>query len=189
MPVRRDTKTLNMATLTRMSMSDKRYDQISAQVRQSYPNSCILWVDIIDNPTLEKLYQQRLDSLKTKRGANIVTEAELFHGTSEECAELIARNGYDVSCNRVAAYGLGTYFGASARTSMMYMKDNKEKVSFMLLNKVIMGSKFRYGNHQAINTDVHDNSVDNLGRPEIVVSPYNDGARPLYIIAFYRYAK
>lgn len=178
-----------MATLKAVPMSDKRFDEVSKLVRESYPKSCILWIDEVVNPPLETAYAARKEALCKLRGSHIIKEMQLFHGTSEESAMNIARNGYDVAKNVVSAYGKGSYFARKASTSFSYMKDNQEKVSFMLLNKVLMGIAATYYGG-TINTALHDNSVDTLGLyPNIVVSPYNDGAVPLYVIAFYKYAK
>lgn len=178
-----------MATLVPVSTSDKIYDTISARVRQSYPNSCIVWIDKIENPVLEQAYMDRHAALCEKRGKHEVSEALLFHGTDEAAAHSIANNGYDVTYSKVAAYGKGTYFATTASYSLGYTKNNTNGLCFMLFNKVLIGSKTRCGSNQSIDTNHHDNSVDNIAQPSIVVCPYNDGALPTYIIAFYRNAK
>lgn len=178
-----------MAQLVRMSMSDKRFEEISQHVRQSYPNSCILWVDEIDNASLRDSYQLRKEAMIAERGEAVVKELTLFHGTSERAALQIAKGGFDVSFSKIAAYGLGTYFASAASMSMYYTKDNKEKICFMLMNKVLLGTTAQYGSNAQINTKIHDNSVNVTLNPTIVVSPYNDGALPQYMIAFYRSAK
>jgi hypothetical protein len=177
------------AQLVRMSMSDKRFEEISQHVRQSYPNSCILWVDEIDNAFLRDSYEVRKEAMIAERGADVVKELTLFHGTSERAALQIAKGGFDVSYSKIAVYGSGTYFASAASMSMYYTKDNKEKICFMLMNKVLLGTTAQYGSSAPINTKIHDNSVNTPVNPTIIVSPYNDGALPQYMIAFYRNAK
>lgn len=176
-------------SLLSVSMSDPRFDKVSALVRESYPKSCILWIDEIINPRLVQAYEARKEALKELRGAENIKEEELFHGTSEESARAIAVTGFDVQKNITAAYGRGTYFGSTAQISLSYMKDNSERISFMLLSKVIMGIQSVYGSSQQINTSKHDNSVAKFDNGRIVVCPYNDGALPMYIIAFYKHAR
>ena len=178
-----------MASLQPLLMSDKRYDEISARVRKSYPNACILYIDEIINPALKEAYEFQKAELQRIRGPDKIKELSLFHGTSEKCALSIATSGYDVSKNRVAAFGLGTYFAPDAATSLGYVKDNEKKESFMLSNLVLIGSIGMYGSNQEIITDVHDNSVNNMMHPTIFVTPYNHGALPQYLIAFHKYAR
>lgn len=178
-----------MASLKSVPMSDKRYDEVSQYVRQSYPQSCILYVDEIINPSLSEAYEWQKEQLIKLRGKDVIKERILFHGTSEACAQSIAVRGYDIDKNKVAAFGLGTYFATTAIYSLGYAKDNQQKECFMLVNKVLVGNMGMYGSHQPIKTDLHDNSGNHPTNPSIIVSPYNNGAVPQYIIAFYKHAK
>jgi hypothetical protein len=178
-----------MAYLTPLSMSDRRYDEISEAVRQSFSNACILYIEEIQNQYLSDAYESRKQLMTAARGQDVVKEMTLFHGTSEECANSIAHRGYDCEKNTVSAYGKGTYFAPAAYTSIFYAKDNRNKESFMLMNKVLIGVTEHYGGGVTINTVLHDNSVNNKLNPTIVVTPYNDGALPLFLIAFYKHAK
>ena len=54
-----------------IEMSNPIYDQISKRVRESFPKSCICWIEEVQNPILQKSY----DELKLKIG----NEELLFH--------------------------------------------------------------------------------------------------------------
>lgn len=169
-------------------MSDKRYDQIEEGIRKSYPNSCILWIEEVINPSLEELYQNQKKEIEIKR-KKPCDELELYHGTREEFINAICQNGFDPSTNLRSAYGKGTYFAKNASYSRDYAPPASDQVSFMLISSVLIGNIAFYGNGNQIDTLKHDNSVDNLKSPSIYVTPYTYGAIPRFIVAFHRNAK
>jgi hypothetical protein len=59
----------------------------------------------------------------------------------------------------------------------------------MLICSVLIGEVSVYGQQKAIDTKLHDNSVDNTKSPSIYVTPYAAGAIPRFIVAFHRNAK
>jgi hypothetical protein len=58
-------------------MSDKRFDEICNLVRESYKNSCILFIDEVENPDLYSRYLEYKSTVEANRGA--VDEKLLFH--------------------------------------------------------------------------------------------------------------
>lgn len=175
------------ASLTSVKMSDARFDQISDRIYKSYPNACIIFIKEIINPVLEENFLQRKEAILKSRG--YVDEKLLFHGTKEQNIMNIASNGFDVNKNRVSAYGKGTYFARDASYSISYTDvDRTTDLSYMFLCRVLLGSLGHAGSNNEINTNIYDNSVDCLSNPSIVVTPYNSGALPNYIIAFYKNA-
>ena len=46
-----------MAVLTPVAMSDPVYDRLVCEVRASYPNACVLYVDRVDTPALHARYE------------------------------------------------------------------------------------------------------------------------------------
>jgi hypothetical protein len=164
-----------------VEMSDPVYDQISKRVRQSFPNSCICWIEEVQNPELQKSY----DELKLKIG----NEKLLFHGTSEEAINLIAAGGFNPEFNKASAYGKGTYFAEKASYSFSYMKQGRDGVAYMFLCTVQTGRMCRGSNQLVINTENYDSAVDNLDNPTIFVSPHAAAAYPKYIISFHKNAK
>lgn len=167
---------------TPIYMTDPRFDEISAKVRNSYPNACILFIDEINNINLYEAYNNRKNEIETKRGQ--VTEMQLFHGTHAHLIDKIAAEGFDPSKSAVAAFGSGTYFATTAAYSFNYMKTtDKTGISYMFLADVLIGKKIRNGESQDF-----DNYVDNPNAPSIIVSPYGDGCFPRYVIAFHKNA-
>ena len=176
------------AVLRNVTMSDKRYDQISARIRQTYPNACMLWIDEIDNRNLEQEHEDLYQIILAKRPAGTVSRQELFHGTGEESIKAITQGGFKVSYNKIGAYGKGTYFSKNANYSINYARDGKEQISYMFLCSVIVGTCGSYGSLQPINTELHDNAVDNPIMPSMYITPHDYGGIPKYIIAFYKSA-
>jgi Poly(ADP-ribose) polymerase catalytic domain len=164
-------------------MDDKAYQTISDRVRESYPNSCILFIDKVENPNLQIAYENRKRLIELERGK--VEEMQLFHGTHANLIDKIAYEGFDPEKSVVAAYGPGTYFATNAGYSFSYMKSmDKSGISYMFYADVLIGKKgFKS------DTTRCDNYVDSLKTPTIIVSPYGDGAFPRYVIAFHKNAK
>ena len=169
-------------------MSDKHYDKIEEDIRKSYPNSCILWIEEIINPELEENFQKQKAEIEAKRGKPC-KELELYHGTREEYSNSIIKNGFDPLANARSAYGKGSYFAKNASYSRDYAPPASDQVSFMLICSVLVGEIAVYGPSKLIDTSKHDNSVDNSKSPSIYVTPYQYGAIPRFIVAFHRNAK
>jgi len=166
-----------------VEMSDPHYNKISAYIRESFPQSCILWIEEIINPVLRQAYDAR------KATMPIPNEHQLFHGTKEEVITTIAAGGFDQSFNTTSAYGMGTYFARDASYSHAYMRPDKKGVSFMFLCDVLVGKPCQGTSRLVIDTTKYDSAVDHSMNPSIFVTPHADGAYPKYIIAFHKLAK
>lgn len=170
-------------------MSNSQYDIIVERIRNTYPNSCVLFIDEVVNPELEEKYKEQLKEIKEKRGAENVKEELLFHGTCAENIDSIAFYGFDSSRNVTSAHGRGTYFAKNAIYSKDYMKSNDTRgISYMILAEVIIGNCYTYETNTKINTEKYDNSINSMKNPSIYVTPYQYGAYPKYIIAFHKNA-
>lgn len=173
-------------------MSDKRFDQISDMIMESYPNACILYIKEVSNPSLREAYTKRREQIESVRGE--VEEKQLFHGTFDSLITTIASEGFDPTKNTTSAYGYGTYFAKHASYSMNYMRSKMSAVTYMFLADVLVGKcdtrQFIEKNNRAEPASLFnwDNNVDKLTNPTIYTSPYASGAYPRYIIAFHKNA-
>jgi len=166
-----------------VEMSEPAYEIVSKRIRESYPNSCICWIEENTNADLLVAYENRKQQISTRGNIN---EVQFFHGTKEDIISKIAMEGFDPAFNRVSAYGKGTYFAKNASYSLNYMKPNKEDISFMFLCDVLLGNSCKGSLNLTIDVTTHDSAVDNTANPTIAVTPYADGAYPRYIIAFHK---
>lgn len=173
-----------MCEFKRLLMSDKKYDEITNKIIESYPNSCICWIDEIKNNYLETQFNNLFIEIEKKR-KNKPYILQMFHGTKEKNIEIISNYGFDVSKNKVSAYGIGTYFAKAASYSSHYMKPDKDKISFMFLCDVIIGNTCNFLPKNINELELYDNAVDSQNI-NICVTPYNFGGIPRYIIAFYK---
>lgn len=73
-----------------VSMNDKRFDKICDMIHDSYPNSCVLYIDEVFNEPLQNAYNKRRESMQMARGAGAVRELQLFHGTIDTNINQIA---------------------------------------------------------------------------------------------------
>lgn len=168
-----------------VEMKEPIYDTISKRIRESFPNSCIVWIEENQNSFLLEAYQTRKKEIAKVTGVN---EFQWFHGTREENITKIAQGGFDPTYNRTSAYGKGTYFAKNASYSNSYMHPNKDGISFMFLCDVVMGKPCLGRSNLEIETNMYHSAVDNFNAPTILVSPFADGAYPRYIVAFHKSA-
>jgi len=164
-----------------IEMSNPVYDEISKRVRQSFPKSCICWIEEVQNPNLQKSY----DELKMKIG----NEKLLFHGTAEEAINSIAAGGFNPEYNKTSAYGKGTYFAEKASYSFSYMKEGRDGVAYMFLCTVLTSRTCPGRGQLVIDTEKYDSAVDNIQNPAIFVTPHAGAAYPKYIISFHKKAQ
>lgn len=172
-------------TCERIPLADSRFDMVTGMLRESYPNVCVLFVDQVKHEKLEEAFLQ----LKANR-APFVTERLLFHGTTQQAAESIIENGFDPEYNTASAYGKGTYFATHASYSKQYARANKYDINYMFVSRVIVGTGARLCNgrlcaNAKLNVLKYDNFVDNIENPKIYVTPFRDGALPLYLVGFH----
>jgi len=166
-------------------MSDPKFDIIVNRIIESYPNACVLYIDEIVNPELQKAYESRKESIRASRGH--VSEVSFFHGTHEKFISTISSNGFDPTLNKRAAFGYGVYFAKNAKYSSDYMLVNApDNHAFMFVCDVLVGNTATGGRKDDPNID---NNVDNKRDPSIITTVYPDGAYPRYVVAFYKNAR
>lgn len=172
---------------TEIFCSSPIFEQIYKDISKSYPNCCLLYIEQIHNVNLVKAYENRKEKIKKERG--FVNEMRLFHGTTEDAKCEIIKNGFDPKKNKNSAYGKGTYFHKEAMYSKDYCKPNNSimTLSFMFICNVLIGKSKIGSRDEQIDTNIYDNLTNKDG--SIIVTPYNDGAVPVYCAVFYKDAK
>ena len=178
-----------MSKLVPISVSDKQFDVIASKITESYPNACVSFVEKINNSYLIECYESRKESIIKCRGLDKVKEIQVFHGTKHNNIDSIIENGFKVRWNETSAYGRGTYFSTRANYSKNYSNIDPNEFSYMFICNIIVGNCIKGSNDMTINTELYDNAVDNLKRPSIYVTPYDDGCLPIYLVAFHKNAK
>lgn len=168
-------------SMIRLSLSDKRYDEISKKVRETYPKACVCYIDEIKNDFLSNRFQERVSEEEKEP-----TILQLFHGTREVNINSIMSEGFCVSKNKMCAYGIGTYFARDAMMSYLYTDSKKNNLSFMFLCDVLIGKKVLSRSGQILNKG--ETGVNNKTEPTIFSVPEDSAILPRYLIAFYKYA-
>jgi hypothetical protein len=172
-----------------VSLSSPVYDEITKMIENSYKNACVLYIDEIINSNILDKYCKRKVFLEELRGKEYISELRLFHGTKIDCINNIATNGFMKEFNRTSAYGKGTYFSTKASYSCHYTNKDETDISYMFICDVLVGKCTVINGPKDIDTELYDNSVNNLTLPDIYVTPYDDGAYPRYLVAFHKNAK
>jgi hypothetical protein len=176
-----------------VDICSKEADTVIELIKKSFPNECVIMIEKINNPLLEKRYNDCLERLKKSRGDKCVIEEKLFHGTDRKSVENIAYNGFMYKFSKVNAYGIGTYFAKNYSYSRIYSlnKSHSAKIKLfdnydtMIIAKVILGVPTITKNACNTNTEQFDYSCDNIKNPTIYSIPYDDAAYPEYAITFY----
>jgi hypothetical protein len=169
-----------------VSISSKKFDEITKYVLQSYPKACVLFIDEIDNPTLKMKFLQRKQLIEATRGS--VQECNVFHGSLYQNMDSIANLGYDPKMSRRCAFGKGTYFANSCSMSVFYTDTDDCGISYMMMNTLVFGTKCFGLLNTPIDTTKYDVAVNWVENPSIFVCPYDDAALPRYLIAFHKNA-
>lgn len=172
-----------------LSLDSEVFDEISTKIQQSYPNSCVLYIDEVVNKSLQDKYVKQRDKLVELRSIETIKALQLFHGTKYACIGNIAQNGFQMKFNKVSAYGIGSYFSTSATYSKEYMDTDENGVSYMFVCDVLIGKIGQVPRNTKIDTKNMDTSVNNINNPTIYVSPYDDGCYPRYLVAFHKNAR
>ncbi len=161
-----------------LDLSDPEYDKISEFFKQTYPNSCIVWVEKIDNPDLLSNYEEYKKTIPEPN------EKLLFHGTTEENARKILVSGFDPSLNKAFAYGKGVYFSKRSIYSRDFSMPSNDELAFMLLCSVVTGkvTKGYRGEKIPKNYNSFTNSIKN---PHMYIVDRSEATMPRYLVAFY----
>jgi hypothetical protein len=176
---------MQTGTTAYLSLSDPKYDTVSAMVQESYPNACILWVEAVNNPVLEERYQKYKSTLVPQEA---VQELLLFHGTKEHNINSIITQGFNHSLNVTSAYGKGTYFAKHADYSKNYSHGRThDDISYMFICKIACANGCLGKSYTKIKSE-YDYAVDNMTSPRIYVIPHDEAAVPVYVVAFYKNA-
>ena len=145
----------------------------------SYPTI----VERVYNPRLEAAFDARVAEITARRGTVPVLLFPMFHGTTEVALNAIMREGFDPTKNRVSAYGRGTYFARDYALSANFSREDQHGYKIMFACKVIKGKSEIGKANQSWDTKLWDSFTN--GSDSIVVSPYPDGAVPLYVVRWY----
>ena len=147
----------------------------------SYP----LIIERVYNPKLEAAYERRVAAIQKQRGLAIVPQRfPMLHGTTEPALNSIMREGFNPSYNHRSAFGKGTYFAADYSTSSGYSHDDSYGYKIMFVCKVIEGVTKLGKANEVPDTHVMDSFTNGS---TILVSPYADGAVPIYVVRWYHH--
>lgn len=163
-------------------LSDPVYDQISAEVRKTYANACIVWIERLENARLEENFQEYIKGLKDP---NI---RRLYHGTNEPVARIIIRDGVDPSFNKASACGKGVYFSTMALYSSNYSRANRKEIAFLLVCDVALG-KVGQGYHNQPIPSEFNSVTDNPKKPSMFIVDKPEAVVPRYLVAFHPFAQ
>lgn len=162
-----------------VDLSSPKYEEIEKMIRETYENSCIVWIEKCENKELQELYDTYYTSLLNSNiEPNVKT---LFHGTSEASARSIISNGIDTRYKKRCAFGQGIYFSTRAVYSKDYTKKSSDDISFMLLCDVILGKTTTGTNIP----EGYHSLTDNLRKPDMYIVNKKESVLPKYLVAFY----
>lgn len=172
--------------LVNLPPGSREFEEVAQHITKSYANACVMFIEKIEDHPHEGAYRALKDCMKEPN------ERTLFHGTTEKGAYSIATHGYDPLMNRRAAFGKGTYFASTATLSSGYMDiahtSTGFDLSYMLVNKVLVGRMALGSNNSVIEKSKADTQVNSVQSPTIFAVPLEEQAIPQYLVAFHKNA-
>jgi len=169
-------------TLTRIPISDYEY-------KDKLINSSNICIHKIHNEILEQKYQNFKISCESEMiGYN---ELVLYHGTKPEYCVSILTNGFQKKYNKLFTYGKGTYFATNYDYSCLYTgpisgtgfaADNFVGTFRIFVCNVIILENIT--NNKCYDSLRDEIGVNNLDKPTIYVTPYDEGCIPRYLLCF-----
>lgn len=143
-----------------------------------------LVIERVYNPKLEAAYAARVEDIARRRGMKGVPQRfPMLHGTTEPALNNIMAEGFKPEYNHRSAYGKGTYFATHYGISSGYSHNDSYGYKIMFVCKVIEGVTKVGSSNEAPDTRVMDSFTNGA---DILVSPYPDGAVPIYVVRWYR---
>lgn len=167
-------------------LGDPIWDEISVALREHYPNMCICWIDKVINDKVQYAYEEKKEAIREHRES--VKEIRVFHGTKHAYVSNIVKYGFMVDRNITSAFGKGTYFSNEAKMCSSYTNLDRGELSYMFVCKLLVG-KVKLGSNNEKHDGTYDNTVNNIDKPTIWTTPYDNGAFPQFLVAFHKNAK
>ena len=162
-----------------LSLSDPIYESIEREIYKTYKNACIMWIEKVFNHDLQEKYN------KYKNSISPANEMMLFHGTDEDVARKIIKEGFDPKYGKTFAHGVGCYFSTSAAYSKNYCKSiQKRDYVFMLFCSVVTGNCGLGRLNTPIPKNYHS-VTDSMKRRTMYVVDKTEACLPIYLISFY----
>lgn len=175
------------AMVTPVAVSSPEYDRILSELKLSYPNVCVLYIDHIKNDELEANYLKHANDLHSDRD-NENVEGYGWHGTLPENINAIVGNGFDPKMNKRSVYGQGTYIARLANYSKDYAQMDDTEVSYMFYCKYTYNKLVRPLKPCSVAKNRFIAGCDNVHHPQIYVFPSKYAVIPMYIVAFHKNA-
>lgn len=164
-----------------LPLSSPEFIKVTADLRLSYPNVCVLFMDKIENKTLTDSHDAFV-----RMGSSVV-EGFGWHGTHPDNINSISENGFNPDMNTRSAYGKGTYIALMADYSKNYAQTDESDVSYMFYCKYAYSKLECNMKDKSRKDDPFIAGCDKTRR--ILVFPNKNAVIPVYLVAFHKNAK
>ncbi|XP_069139910.1 protein mono-ADP-ribosyltransferase PARP14-like isoform X2 [Argopecten irradians] len=177
--------------LVNLSPNDKEYQDTVKAFQATAQGAFVQQIQRIQNKSLYQQYSAKKQELVTRNRQN--PEKWLWHGTSPDTVEKIARKGFDRGyCGKNAtAYGNGVYFAVNASYSMGYCQPDGSGQKHMFYSRVLTGqscpghSGMRYlPDLPGGNGMTYDSATNNVSTPSMYIIFHDSQAYPAYLVSF-----
>lgn len=176
--------------LVPLSNSSNEYNMIMKLFKPTMPQSTIISIQRIQNPSLWRVFQWQKEQMKKRNAGKPVNEKHLFHGTDKSLIDAICDQNFDWRMCGVhgTAYGKGSYFARDASYSHKYATGHQGKVMFVAL--VLVGEYTLGQSHyvrpppKANGKTLYDSCVNCERNPGIFVIFEKQQIYPEYVIEY-----
>lgn len=155
--------------------NQKVWDEITKEVKKSYKNACITYIDECIAPLPKERYENYKSTLEDPK------EISVWHGTKEHLIDKICEEGFDPKYNKRSAYGKGVYFSSSLMISLdeEYASKDHEELNNVFLCRIVAKNFQRC---EAEDTII----VDNVEDPKIFIARKSRQTLPIFVVGFYK---
>ncbi|XP_008944146.1 PREDICTED: poly [ADP-ribose] polymerase 12, partial [Merops nubicus] len=176
--------------LIKLDVSSEEYQKVRMEFKRTMPETAIIRISRVQNPSLWELYQWQKEQMQKSNGGKAADERFLFHGTSEKYIDAICQQNFDwrICGLHGTVYGKGSYFARDASYSDNYCgKDSETKTMF--LARVLVG-EFTTGSSSYVRPPLkdshnfYDSCVNNFSNPSIFVIFEKQQVYPEYLIEY-----
>ncbi|EFC49420.1 predicted protein [Naegleria gruberi] len=162
-----------------LSTSSKEFQHCSQLFSSTSTGKTILKIERIENYIRWNWYSLQKQNMKANHN-----EKQLFHGTQQQFADLIAKEGFDARVSNSGKFGNGIYFSPNASYSLGYAGNSNNGRMFIV--RVLVGHSYDANMNMMQTIKIAPQGFDSVtgwGGQEIIVYD-NKQAYPEYLITY-----
>lgn len=165
-----------------ISTLSKDFDRISGLIRKEYPDACIVYIDKVSSPEVEKRFDEHVLLVSKRVKPNIT---ELFHGTRLDVIPRILHDGFQIKFNKRYSYGKGIYLSSNPLITFGYAPVVGDLHHVLLCDAILGTSKESLKGSRELFDGLVFGDIDSVKSGNIYVIRHDNAVVPRFVIGFY----